>query len=91
MNTGTEYEDVLMRNQEYAAEIKRLTDELAATRDRLAETEDDIRLLLKFHRDIMAERDTARKELMLWLGERCSKKELKQEYKRRGWEYLREE
>lgn len=90
MNTGMEYEDVLMRNQEYAAEIKRLTDELAATRDRLAETEDDIRLLLKFHRDLMAERDTARKELMLWLGERCSKKELKQEYKNRGWEYLKE-
>jgi hypothetical protein len=90
VNTGTEYEDVLMRNQEYAAEIKRLTDELAATKDRLAETEDDIRLLLKFHRDIMAERDTARKELMMWFGERCSKKELKQEYKNRGWEYLKE-
>ena len=90
MNTGMEYEDVLMRNQEYAAEIKRLTDELAATKDRLAETEDDIRLLMKFHRDMMSERDIARKELMLWLGGRCSRKELKQEYKNRGWEYLKE-
>jgi hypothetical protein len=90
VNTGMEYEDVLMRNQEYAAEIKRLTDELVATKDRLAETEDDIRLLMKFHRDMMAERDIARKELMMWLGERCSKKELKQEYKNRGWEYLKE-
>jgi hypothetical protein len=39
---------------------------------------------------MMTERDMARKELMMWLGERCSKKELKQEYKNRGWEYLKE-
>ena len=90
MNTGMEYEDVLMRNQEYAAEIKRLTDELALTKDRLAETEDNVRLLMKFNRDMMAERDMSRKELMMWLGERCSRKELKQEYKNRGWEYLKE-
>lgn len=37
---------------------------------------------------LTAERDSARREVLLWLGERCSRKELTQEIKKRGWEYL---
>lgn len=91
LNKGMEYEDLLMRNQQYTAEIERLTKELTATNDYLAECRQDIQIMFGIVRDITAERDEARKEMMMWLGERCSKKELKKEYKRRGWEYLREE
>ena len=37
------------------------------------------------------ERDEARRELLMWLGERMSRKELKHEIKQRGWEYLNED
>ena len=36
------------------------------------------------------ERDEARREAMLLLSERSSVKEMNAEYKRRGWEYLKE-
>ena len=37
------------------------------------------------------ERDEARREVMLWMSERSSTSEMNAEYKKRGWEYLKEE
>jgi hypothetical protein len=37
------------------------------------------------------ERDEARKEVLLWVKERCSWAELSDEIKKRGWEYLKED
>lgn len=37
------------------------------------------------------ERDEARREVMSCVSERCSRSELTEEYKKRGWEYLKEE
>jgi hypothetical protein len=39
----------------------------------------------------LRERDEARREILLWVKERCSWVELKQEIKQRGWEYLKED
>ncbi len=39
---------------------------------------------------LIAERDEARREVLLWVKERCSWAELAQEIKQRGWEYLKE-
>jgi len=40
---------------------------------------------------LCGERDSARREVLMWLKERCSNKELKEEVKNRGWEYLYED
>jgi len=40
---------------------------------------------------LTAERDEARREVLLWVKERCSWAELAQEIKQRGWEYLKED
>jgi len=40
---------------------------------------------------ITAERDEARREVLLWVKERCSLAELSDEIKKRGWEYLKED
>jgi hypothetical protein len=37
------------------------------------------------------ERDQARREILLWVKERCSWVEMTQEIKKRGWEYLKED
>ena len=37
------------------------------------------------------ERDEARREVLLWVKERCSWRELAQEIKKRKWEYLKED
>ncbi len=39
---------------------------------------------------LLAERDEARREVLLWVKERCSWVELTAEIKTRGWEYLKE-
>ena len=36
------------------------------------------------------ERDEARREVMLWMSERSSTSEMTAEYKKRGWDYLKE-
>ena len=36
------------------------------------------------------ERDEARREAMLLLSDRASTKEMNEEYKKRGWEYLKD-
>lgn len=38
---------------------------------------------------VRAERDAARREVLTWLGERCSRTEMTQEIKERGWDYLK--
>jgi len=40
---------------------------------------------------LKAERDEARREVLLWVKERCSWAELAQEIKQRGWGYLKED
>jgi hypothetical protein len=40
--------------------------------------------------NLTAERDEARREILLWVKERCSWAELTEEIKKRGWEYLKE-
>ena len=40
---------------------------------------------------LTAERDEARREVLLWVKERCSWAELSQEIKQRKWEYLKED
>jgi hypothetical protein len=40
---------------------------------------------------VRAERDEARREILLWVKERCSWVELAEEIKKRGWEYLKGE
>ena len=37
---------------------------------------------------LTAERDEARREVLLWVKERCSWAELSDEIKKRGWGYL---
>ena len=72
------------------AEIKRLRQEnatLTAERDALFVLTDR---LTAEHDALRAERDEARREAMLLLSERASTKEINAEYKKRGWEYLKE-
>jgi hypothetical protein len=40
---------------------------------------------------LRVERDEARREILLWVKERCSWVEMTQEIKQRGWEYLKED
>ena len=44
----------------------------------------------EINKKLREERDEARREAMLLLSERSSTKEMNAEYKRRGWEYLKE-
>jgi hypothetical protein len=37
---------------------------------------------------VVAQRDEARREAMLLLSERSSEKEMREEYRKRGWSYL---
>jgi hypothetical protein len=41
--------------------------------------------------NLTSERDEARREVLLWVKERCSWAELTDEIKKRGWEYLKED
>jgi hypothetical protein len=40
---------------------------------------------------LRAERDEARREILLWVKERCSWAELSQEVKKRGWDCFKED
>ncbi len=55
------------------------------------EAADEIERLERANIDLTAERDEARREILLWVKERCSWAELSQEIKQRGWEYLKED
>jgi uncharacterized coiled-coil DUF342 family protein len=46
--------------------------------------------LLRERNELVAERDAARREVLLWVKERCSWVELEKEIKQRGWDYLTE-
>ena len=50
----------------------------------------EIKRLRQENATLTAERDEARREAMLLLSERASTKEINAEYKKRGWEYLKE-
>jgi hypothetical protein len=53
------------------------------------EAADEIVRLERVMLDLIAERDEARREVLLWVKERCSWAELSDEIKKRGWEYLK--
>ena len=44
----------------------------------------------EMNKKLVQERDEARREAMLLLSDRASTKEMNAEYKKRGWEYLKE-
>lgn len=44
----------------------------------------------EMNKKLVQERDAARREAMLLLSDRASTKEMNAEYKRRGWEYLKD-
>lgn len=82
MNTGMEYEDILMRNQELMAIINRLTverDELVTKTYKLEKERDDARQQEERFSD----------DALRLLSDRASTKEMNAEYKKRGWEYLK--
>ena len=73
-----------------------IVNRLRTNRDCLApclmdEAADEIVRLERVVLDLIAERDEARKEVLLWAKERCSWAELSQEINQRGWEYLKED
>jgi len=51
----------------------------------------EIKRLRQENATLTAERDEARREVLLWVKERCSWAELSDEIKKRGWEYLKED
>jgi hypothetical protein len=51
----------------------------------------EIKRLRQENATLTAERDEARREVLLWMKERCSWIELAKEIKQRGWEYLKED
>jgi hypothetical protein len=55
------------------------------------EAANEIERLERANIDLTAERDEARREVLLWIKERCSWIELAKEIKQRGWEYLKED
>jgi len=59
--------------------------------DRLCAISDRLELFEKTIECLRSERDEARREVLLWVKERCSWAELSQEIKKRGWEYLKED
>ena len=54
-------------------------------------TERMIAMLQEKIATLTAERDEARREVLLWVKERCSWVELSDEIKKRGWDYLKED
>jgi hypothetical protein len=58
---------------------------------RLCAISDRLELFEKTIECLRSERDEARREVLLWVKERCSWAELSQEIKKRGWEYLKED
>jgi hypothetical protein len=73
-----------------------IVNRLRTNRDCLApclmdEAADEIVRLERVVMDLIAERDEARREVLLWVKERCSWAELSDEIKKRGWEYLKED
>ena len=73
-----------------------IVNRLRTNRDCLApclmdEAADEIVRLERVVLDLIAERDEARREVLLWVKERCSWAELSDEIKKRGWEYLKED
>jgi len=73
-----------------------IVNRLRTNRDCLApclmdEAADEIVRLEQVVLALTTERDEARREVLLWVKERCSWAELSDEIKKRGWEYLKED
>ena len=68
-------------------ELEQAIERLKKTRDALTEERDE---LVRISNKLTRERDEARREAMLLLSDRASTKEMNEEYKKRGWEYLKD-
>ena len=68
-------------------ELEQAIERLKKTRDALTEERDE---LVRISNKLIRERDEARREVMLWMSERSSTSEMTAEYKKRGWEYLKD-
>ena len=62
MNTGMEYEDILIRNQELMAQIEQLHKKIAYLTEQAERWEDDALRLMKERNEALKERDEARRE-----------------------------
>ena len=74
-----------------ADEIEQLRKERDEMQGELRKAETESSMLRVECGVIAAERDEARREILMWVKERCSWIELTQEIKQRGWEYLKED
>jgi hypothetical protein len=73
-----------------ADEIERLRVQALGTQRRIQDQDAIMAELWERIHALTTERDEARREILLWVKERCSWAELSQEVKKRGWEYLKE-
>jgi uncharacterized coiled-coil DUF342 family protein len=73
---------------EHVAELK---EQLRASADQCRAQHQEIEALKAQRDQLRSERDEARREVLLWVKERCSWAELSDEIKKRGWDYLKEE
>ena len=68
-------------------ELEQTIERLKKTRDALTEERDE---LVRISNKLIRERDEARRGVMHWMSERSSTSEMTAEYKKRGWEYLKD-
>jgi hypothetical protein len=74
-----------------ADEIERLRADVMCLKYQNAEFVRNLTMAQDERNTAVAERDEARREVLLWVKERCSWAELSQEIKQRKWEYLKED
>jgi len=94
MNTGMEYEDILMRNQELMAQIEQLHKKIAYLTEQAERWEDDALRLMKERNDALKERDEARREVCRDEAYRPSSSPpctANQVANRRGWDCFKQE
>jgi len=70
--------------------IKELYERIEALKREVDATEGINQTLTLCFEETRRARDDARREVMQWMAERSSTSEMTSEYKKRGWEYLRE-
>jgi hypothetical protein len=77
--------------REAADEIVRLRQDLVLFANELNVERAKVASLVDHVVRLEAERDEARREILMWIKQRCSWIELTQEIKQRGGEYLKED
>jgi len=79
----------MLADVEPAKEV--LEKDLNAAMEELRHHHELLKLVVDGAARLRLERDEARREILLWVKERCSWVELTEEIKKRGWEYLKED